>query len=253
LNPPVFSGSADCRRVTGAFSVSADSREFISGLFSADLGWKDRGVQEALVRDGDAVGRKKSGGRPPHSKGVRCARSMVSGVPGSSGWMALFRDGVAERSIVGRRGWSGVGKSGGIGKHVLPLFKLVVEFVFLSDAGDGVEEELADVGEQSSVADRNAVLRDGSEELAEDEVDIGGGQEVTGDGGRDFRANLMGFEELLLGASVKRTELGMIAAEHAATAAVGEGELAERGFDLGREGVWIVGGGAFSGHEKTSK
>lgn len=112
-----------------------------------------------------------------------------------------------------------------------------------------MEHELADVGEEGGVADRKAVLGDRSEELAEDEVDIGGGEEIAANGGSDFRANLMRFEELLLGVCMEGAEGRVIAAEHAAAAAVGEGELTERGFDLRGDGVGVDGCGAFSGHE----
>ena len=116
-----------------------------------------------------------------------------------------------------------------------------------------MEQELADVGEEGGVASRKAVLCDGGEELAEDEVDIGGGEEVAGEGGRDFRANLMRFEELPLGAGVEGAEPRMVVAEHAAAAAVGEVELAERGFDFGNEGAGVAGSKAFSGHRSLKK
>lgn len=120
---------------------------------------------------------------------------------------------------------------------------------FLLDAREGVEEELADVGENGGVAGWNAILGDGGEELAEDEVDVGGGEEVAADGGGDFRTKLMRLEELLLGAGVEGTKGEVIAAKHAATAAVGKGELTEPGFDLGREGVRGIADTTFSGHK----
>ena len=105
------------------------------------------------------------------------------------------------------------------------MVKIVVELELLLDAGKGVKEELADISEEGSVADRKAVLRDSSEELAENEVNIGGGEKIAGERGGDFRAELIRFEELLLGAGVEGAKQRMIAAEHATAAAVSEGEL----------------------------
>jgi hypothetical protein len=121
--------------------------------------------------------------------------------------------------------------------------------VFLFDAREGMEQELADIGEGDGVAGGDAVLGDGGEEFAEDEIDVGGGEEIAGNGGGNLGAKLVRFQELLLRACVKRTERRVIgAAEHAAAAAVGEGELAEMGFGFNCKRVVVVRIGAFSGH-----
>ena len=117
-----------------------------------------------------------------------------------------------------------------------------------------MEHELADVGERGGVASGNAVLGDGGEEFAKDEVDVRGGKEIATDGGSDFCANLMRFTELMVGAGVEGAEIGVIvAAKHAAAPAVGEGELAERRFGFERKRVLIIGIGAFCGHGSLGK
>lgn len=149
--------------------------------------------------------------------------------------------------------WSGIGKRDSPLEHALPFLEGVLKLEFPPDAGNGMEEKLANEGENGGVASWNAVLGDGGKELAENEVDIGGGEKVATDGGSDFRAKSMRFQELLLGTGVEEAERRMIAAEHAATAAVGEGELAEPRFVLGREGAGVVANVAFSGHESLGE
>jgi hypothetical protein len=124
--------------------------------------------------------------------------------------------------------------------HSFPSVELVAERVLFFDAGNGVEHKLADVGEDGSVAGRDAALGQGNEEFAEDIVDIGGGHESTGDGGGDFGAEALGFEELHLVVGVEKAKRGVaLVTEHAAFAAVGELKLAK---------MRIVGSGTFSGH-----
>jgi len=127
----------------------------------------------------------------------------------------------------------------GFGEHFFPAGEGIGEFELLFDAGERVKEELAEVGEDGGVAARNAILSDGGEKFAEDEVDVSGSKEIAGESTGDFRAELMGFAELLFGAGVEGAERRMIAAKHAAAASVGELELAQ-----GRVGA----GGAFCGH-----
>lgn len=106
----------------------------------------------------------------------------------------------------GSYGWTGIGERDGPLEHALPLLEGVLKVEFPFDAGDGVEEELANEGENGGVAGGNAILGDGGEEFAENEVDVGGGEEVAADGGGDFRAKLMRFQELLLGTGVEEAE-----------------------------------------------
>jgi hypothetical protein len=88
-----------------------------------------------------------------------------------------------------------------------------------------VEHELTDVGENGSVAGRDAVLGGGGEEFAEDKVDVGGGHELAGERSGEFSAETVGFQELQLISGVEETECRVVAAEHAATATVGGLEL----------------------------
>lgn len=94
--------------------------------------------------------------------------------------------------------------------------------IFPLDVVERVEHELGDVSESGGVARRDAVLSEGGEEFAEDEVDVGGGQELPGDGGSELGAEALGFEELQLFASVEKTKGGMIVvAGQTAAASVG--------------------------------
>jgi hypothetical protein len=105
---------------------------------------------------------------------------------------------------------------------------------------DGMEEKLADEGESGGVARWKAVFSDGGEEFSEDMIDVGGGEEFARGGFGKQRAKCFGLEELAFCAGVEDTESGMIlAAQHAAFAAIGELKLAE---------MRMIGGGAFFGH-----
>jgi len=111
---------------------------------------------------------------------------------------------------------------------------------FILDFRDGVEKELAEVSEDGGVAHRETVLGDGGEELAEDVVDVDGGEVFAGGRRGDLPAELLGFQELALGEGMEDAESGVaLLAEHAAFASVGELEPAEMG---------MIGGGAFFGH-----
>jgi hypothetical protein len=95
---------------------------------------------------------------------------------------------------------------------------------------EGVEHELADVGEDGGGACRDAVLGSGGEEFAENEVDVGGGHELAGEGGGEFGADTLGFQKLHFIVGVEETERGMgVVTEHATAAAVGSLELAAIG------------------------
>jgi len=56
-----------------------------------------------------------------------------------------------------------------------------MESKLLFDGGKREEHELAKVGERVCRASGHAVLGDGSEDLAENIVDVGSGEEVAGD------------------------------------------------------------------------
>jgi hypothetical protein len=133
-----------------------------------------------------------------------------------------------------REAWAGSGLGGrdgeGAAKGLFPGGEALGDGDLVLDGGEAVEEELADVGEDGGVAARDAILREESEESAEDVVDVAGGLEFAGEGG-EFGGDAVGFEELALFAGVDEAEVrvgGRVG--QAAFAAVGEGVLAESGF-----------------------
>jgi len=129
-----------------------------------------------------------------------------------------------------RLGGTRVREAGGVFDHVVPAFVGVREGVFFLGHGQRVEHDLAEVGQGRSGASGDAVLGQSSEDFAHDVVDVGGGEEIAGVGGSDLCAKVVGFQELLLIASMEGAEGGVIdLAEHAAAAVVGEGVLAEFG------------------------
>ncbi len=107
-----------------------------------------------------------------------------------------------------------------------------VEFTFY--AGDGLEEELAEVAEGGGRLARDAFLGESGEDFAEDVVDVGDGVELARKGGK-LGSELVGFEKLLFFAGVKDAESGMaFLSGHAAGAAV-------RKLAKTLVAVWIVG------------
>jgi hypothetical protein len=111
------------------------------------------------------------------------------------------------------------------------LVEFVDEVELPFDGGKREKHDLAKIGEGVGGADGHAVLRDGSEDLAEDIVDVGSGQEVAGDGGGEFGAKLSRFEELLLLARVKDAEGRVVGRPRQTTAAaVGGFKSAAIGF-----------------------
>src|SRR5712664_1216546 len=146
----------------------------------------------------------------------------------------------------------GIGEAGGIVEHLVPRLVLIYEGVFLLEVGEGVEHELADIGEDGGVAGWDAVLGRGGEEFAENEVDVRSGHELAGEGGGEFGAEALGFEKLHLVAGVEGTKRGMSGvAEHAAAAAVGSLELAAVGIgkrSLCERFLVVVRGGYFLWH-----
>jgi len=128
----------------------------------------------------------------------------------------------------------------GIVDEVAPEIVILGVDDFILDFRDGVEKELAEVSEDGGVANRETVLGDGGEELAEDVVDVDGGEVFAGGRRGDLPAELLRFKELALGEGMEDAESGVaLLAEHAAFASVGELEPAEMG---------MIGGGAFFGH-----
>ena len=104
-----------------------------------------------------------------------------------------------------------------------------------------MEQKLADVGENGSVAGGDTVLGRSGKEFAQDEVDVGGGHELAGEGGGEFSADTVGFQELHLVARVEEAERRVVATEHAAAAAVGSLELTAIGIGRRlRRGCLIV-------------
>jgi len=115
-----------------------------------------------------------------------------------------------------------------------------------------MEHELADIGEDGGVAGWDAVLGRGGEEFAENEVDVRSGHELAGEGGGEFGAEALGFQELHLIAGVEETEGRVgVATEHAAAATVGSLELAAVGIgkrSLCERFLVVVRGGYFLWH-----
>jgi len=137
-------------------------------------------------------------------------------------------------------GWR-VGEAGGVVDHAAPGFVGIDEGMFFFGEGQGVEHDLAEVGQGGGGALRDAVLSQGGEYFAEDVVDVGGGKEIAGEGGGDFRSQFGTFQELLLVAGMEGAESGMrFHSEHAALAVVGEGVLAKVGAGGAGCGHWSV-------------
>ncbi len=112
---------------------------------------------------------------------------------------------------------NGVAEHGVVGAGVLHGS---IEFAF--DAGNGLEEELAEVAKSVGRLVRDAFFGESGEDFAEDMVDVGDGVEFTGKGGK-VGSELIGFEKLLFFAGVEDAESGMVFfTEHAAGAAIGE-------------------------------
>ena len=111
------------------------------------------------------------------------------------------------------------------------MLKFVGELELRFHAADGGEKKLAEIGESSGIAGRNAISRDSGVEFAEDVIDVGGGHVIAGEGLGEFGAETVGFEELQLGTCVEDAERAVAwETKHAAAATVSERELAEGGF-----------------------
>ncbi len=135
--------------------------------------------------------------------------------------------------------WGRIREADGFVQHIVPLLEFVAEVELFFDGGEREKHDLAKVGKGVGGADGHAVLRHGSENLAEDIVDIGGGEEVAADGRGEFGAELSRFEELLLVARVEDAKGGVAGRAGQTTAAavgslkstaIGVGGFAGRGF-----------------------
>jgi len=137
---------------------------------------------------------------------------------------SLLAEAAEERNVVAKHGIVGAGMlHGGI------------ELVF--DAGNGLEQELAEIAERFGGLVGDAFLGERGEDFAEDVVYVGDGVEFAGKGS-EFGGELFGFKALLFFASVVDAERGMaLLAKHAAGTAVGG--LAETPVAAGTVGVWI--------------
>lgn len=112
--------------------------------------------------------------------------------------------------------------------HAGPGIVGVFELGFGLYGGYGMEEQLADIGENGGVAGRDTVLGEGGEDFAEDVIDVGGGVEMAGERGGQFGAETARFDDLHLFAGVEGAETaGTEMDQHAATAAIGKGKAAE--------------------------
>src|SRR5713226_4922742 len=155
----------------------------------------------------------------------------------------MERSGEAGRIGIRVRGGIGLGgRKGGEGvvDEVAPEVGILGVDDSILDFRDGVEKELAEVSEDGGVANGETVLGDSGEELAEDVVDVDGGEVFAGGRRGDLPAELLRFEELALGEGMEDAESGVaLLAQHAALASVGELEFAEMG---------MIGVGAFFGH-----
>jgi hypothetical protein len=122
---------------------------------------------------------------------------------------SLLTEAAEKRDVVAKHGVVGAG-----------VFYGCVELTF--HAGDGLEEELAEVAESGGGLLGDAFFGESGEDFAEDVVYVGDGVEFAGKGGK-LGGELFGFDELLLLAGVKDAESRMpILAGHAAGTAIGE-------------------------------
>ena len=121
----------------------------------------------------------------------------------------MFAESTEKRDVVAKHGVIRAGMLNGS-----------VELTFY--AGDGLEQQLAQIAEGIGGLMRDAFFGEGGEDFAEDVVYVGDGVELAGKGGK-LSSKLFGFEALLLFACVVDAERIMaLFAKHAAGTAVGE-------------------------------
>jgi hypothetical protein len=99
------------------------------------------------------------------------------------------------------------GETDGVADHSLPSLIDVLEVGFVFDGGEGLQHELAEVGEGDGGALRDAALSESGKDFAENVVDVGGGEEVAGKGGGELIAKAMRFQELEFFAGVSASSL----------------------------------------------
>jgi len=110
------------------------------------------------------------------------------------------------------------------------MVELVIERELFFHVGEGSEQDLAEVGEDGGVARRDAVLRDGDKEFAEDVVDIGGGEEITVERDGDLGTQALRLAGLQFFPGMERTQRRVVrVARHAAATAIGKLKLATGG------------------------
>jgi len=106
--------------------------------------------------------------------------------------------------------------------------------VFVFGEVDGLDEGLAEVGEDGGGLGLDVPLGDGGKEVAEGGTEVAGGEVRAGEVRRDFAADLVGGAGLGFLTGVEGAEVRMGGgAGSAAAAAVGEGERTQGGTVLG--------------------
>ena len=170
----------------------------------------------------------------PHISIIGCGRGRAEARPyiGSIGSRGIGRECGGGTCFADRfprvDGDRGIRQADRVFEHALPGVEGVADLGFLLGVAEAREHELGGVAKSFGFLDGDAVLGKSCEDFAEDVIDVGGGEEVAGERGGEFRADAFGFEGLALFAGVKRAKAGMIAmAKHAALAAVGVRETTE--------------------------
>ncbi len=111
-------------------------------------------------------------------------------------------------------------------EQALPVGESLSTGDFVLHRGEGVEKQLADVGENGGVAGRDAIAGQQGKEPAEGVIDRGGGLEIF-DGAKEFSGDGFGVGVGLELLAMLRAERGMVLhAQHAAAAAAGGDVLA---------------------------
>ncbi len=125
-------------------------------------------------------------------------------------------------------------------ERIVPGFVAEALGKLFADGRESLQEELGEIAEGDGVRAGNAVLRELGEEIAEDEVDVGGGIERAGNRS-EFVGKIRGLVGPGLRPGMRNAERGMsFAARRAAAASVGEGELAALEIERGGRG-WFDG------------
>src|SRR6266851_781032 len=112
----------------------------------------------------------------------------------------------------------------------------VLRVGFVSDGGEGAEEEIADVGEDSGAARGNAILRKKAEEIGQDLVEVRGGLEF-GELAEEVSGEVGILEAVRAGEDVFGAETGGGAGDGVAATAAGAGTVLATGQVIGGAGV----------------